>query len=235
MSQSGNDVVNWYKKVKKHNLDNHENPHYEKHGLSLPFRAIIVGASGSMKTNTLISFLALSSGTFGKVILCVKSVDEPLYRQLLETTDPDVIEVFEDGKVPDVRDYKDEKEQMLVVFDDLVTLSKKEQKPIEEWYIRGRKIAGGCSLMYLTQSFYAVPKTIRLQCNYLFLKKLSSTSDLNLILRDFTLGVSKDILYKLYKYATSEQTSFMLISIQDPPEKRFRKNWKDYSLSNVLL
>ena len=61
-----------------------------------------------------------------------------------------------------------------------------------ELFIRGRKIGKGLSLIYLSQSFFKIPKIIRQQFNYLFLLKLSSGRDLNLILSDFSLGVDRN-------------------------------------------
>ena len=121
-----------------------------------------------------------------------------------------------------VKGFEKADEQSLVIFDDLCL--EKSQERIEQMFIRGRKIAGGISIMYLTQSYFKVPKTIRINCTYIILKKLASTRDLNLILSDYNLGVSKDTLLELYKYCTREPTNFMLLDLDAVPEKRFRHN-----------
>jgi hypothetical protein len=100
----------------------------------------------------------------------------------------------------------------------------KDQTRIEQMFIRGRKIAGGISIMYLTQSYFKVPKTIRINCTYIILKKLASTRDLNLILSDYNLGVTKDTLLELYKYCTRIKEDFMLLDLDAVPEERFRHN-----------
>ena len=111
------------------------------------------------------------------------------------------------------------------MFDDLV--NEKDQRGIIEWFVRGRKLAKGFSMMYLSQSYFKTPKTIRLQCNYILLKKLSSTRDLTNILDDFNLGISKDKLLKLYKEATKERKNFLMVDVDATPENRFRRNFLD--------
>ena len=60
----------------------------------------------------------------------------------------------------------------MIVFDDLIadTLSNKKLNPIvTELFIRGRK--SNISLVFITQSYFGVPKNIRLNStHYLFMK-----------------------------------------------------------------
>jgi len=97
----------------------------------------------------------------------------------------------------------------------------KNQKAMSEMYIRGRK--RGISVCYLSQSFYKIPKTIR--SNYFVLLKLSGKRDLNLILSEFELGVTKDELMEMYDDATKEKFSFLLVDVEADKEKKFRKNF----------
>jgi hypothetical protein len=55
------------------------------------------------------------------------------------------------------------------------------------------------------------------------LLKLSGQREVNMILSEFGLGVSKDELIEIYKYATSEKFSPLLIDLEAEPTKRFRK------------
>ena len=84
-------------------------------------------------------------------------------------------------------------------------------------------------MCYLSQSFFRIPKIIRLQCNYLILLKLGSKRDLNLILSDYGLGVEKDELMAIYKDATQIPFDFLKISTTERQDsKRFCHNWTDY-------
>jgi len=230
-------ITNFYEHLPKRFLKSYSNPSYDKHMLHIPYRLVCVGGSGSGKTTLVLEIIKRMPKTFNMIILCVKNVDEPLYQFLLSKVDRDMIHVFEceDGgtsNIPNVQEFKDFDGQILCIFDDLCT--EKDQKRIEEYFIRGRKIAKGISMIYLTQSFYKTPKVIRLQCNYIILKKLSSMRDLNMIMSEFNLGVSKKSLLDLYNDATKERLDFLLIDIDNVPSKRFRKNFLQiYNISSI--
>ena len=217
------DITNWYKKIPSKLVPKYHNPNFQKHKLKHPFRALIVGGSGSGKTQLILEIIHRMSGTFELVILCVKNSNEPLYNYLKTKIDSDRLHIYENGQVPSLSDYKTFNGQILMVFDDLVN-EKKAQEPITEWFIRGRKLAGGVSMCYLSQSYFKTPKTIRVNCNYIILKKLSSTRDLNMILGDYNLGIDRSVLLELYKYAIQNNGS-LFIDIDAQPEDRFRRNF----------
>jgi hypothetical protein len=224
-------LTNFYDELPKKYKKAYHNPSYKKHLMNIPFRALIVGSSGSGKTMLVFELIKRMKGTFNKIILCVKNKSEPLYEWLADTLDKDQLEVYEGAEnVPNVDNYdtKDDPngpQQILAIFDDLVL--DKNQSQITQFFIRGRKISGGISCCYLTQSYYQTPKIIRLNCNYLFIKKLSSERDLNLILSEISLGVSKARLMEIYKQATDDKLKFLMVDIDAPPEKRFRINFLD--------
>ena len=57
----------------------------------------------------------------------------------------------------------------------------------------------------------------------MILLKLSGNREVNLILSEFGLGVSKEELLRLYDYATNEKFSPLVIDMEESPDKRFRK------------
>ena len=116
-----------------------------------------------------------------------------------------------------------------MLFDDCVTYSEKEQNIISECFIRGRKIGKVVSMCYLSQSFFRIPKIIRLQCNYLILLKLGSKRNLALILSDYGFGVDKEELMSLYKNASQIPFDFLKIATNERNDNnRFSKNWTDF-------
>jgi len=205
--------MNFYSLIKK---KKERNPNYEKHGLDIPFYMLIISQSGGGKTNTLLNILSLMDDTFQKIVICLRSKEEPLY-QLLAKKTPEV-EFFE-NEVPDL-DYFNDSKMSIIVFDDLV-LDKQLNNKISEYYIRARKSNVCCC--YISQSYYKIPKLIRINARYIILKKLSSIKDLNLILSEFDLG-NKDQMLQLYKEATKKFTDFLLI---DTFNNSFRKNFTD--------
>ena len=230
MASPSNEVPNIYKSIPKKFIKKYHNPHYEDHKLNHPFRMVIVGASGAGKTQLVVHILSKMRNTFANVYIYTKNASEPIYEWLQEKIPSGLIIKEGLDEVPNlqkdkngvIKGFEKADEQSLVIFDDLVL--EKSQERIEQMFIRGRKIAGGISIMYLTQSYFKVPKTIRINCTYIILKKLSSTRDLNLILSDYNLGVTKDTLLELYKYCTRIKEDFMLLDLDAVPEDRFRHN-----------
>lgn len=227
MTKHSNEVNNFYKIMPKDLNKTYHNPGIKKHGMSIPFRALIIGGSGAGKSNTALEIIHRMSGTFEKIVICCKSKNEPLY-DYLGSKIPKHIEFHEIGSkegIPPVESYSNVG-QMLIIFDDLVL--DKKQAEIADYFIRGRKVGGSISCMYLSQSYFKVPKIIRIQCNYMFLKKLSSMRDLRLILSEFSLldaSSAKEalsLLTDMYKYATDNFTSFLMIDID---KSEFRKNF----------
>lgn len=214
-------VLNMYEHIPKSLLDKAHNPNYHLHKLKIPMRMCIVAPSGSGKTNYLLNLLHLfsqGSGTFATIHIITRNKDEPLYRWLEQITEGQIIINEGMSNIPDL-DKFDKKENHLVVFDDLVL--SKDQSRIEQYYIRARKLS--CSVIYLSQSYYRIPKMIRNNCSYLVLLKLSGQREINMILSECSLGLSKEQLLKMYQYATNEKFSPLLIDFEEEPEKRFRK------------
>jgi hypothetical protein len=222
VEESKDELIDFYKHIPKDYLKKQHNPNYEKHKFTVPFFGLIVGSTGSGKTQTLMNIIKKMNGTFSKIVLCLKSSDEPLYRWLINKLDPEQLKVYEGGEVPPVDDFNSASGNTLIVFDDLVNM--KQQGPIEEFYIRGRK--RGCSMLYLTQSFYKVPKVIRIQCNHILLKRLTTLRDLNMVISEYGLTGLKKQIIKTYKEITAEsKVPFMCIRTDGEPEERFSKNF----------
>ena len=112
----------------------------------------------------------------------------------------------------------------LVVFDDLVLT--KDQSRIANYYIRARKL--NCSVCYLSQSYFSIPKIIRQNCTYLVLLKLSGARELNLILAEGGLGIDKNELLRIYKEATAEKFSPLIIDYEAEHDKRYRKGFDEF-------
>jgi hypothetical protein len=223
-------MVNFYqhKDIQKL-LPKYHNPHYDETQISIPARIGVIASSGGGKTQWLLNFLAKTNDTWGHIIVVYKTA-EPLYEFLQQklkgkniTFYTKLCELPQPNELP----YKDK--QVLLVFDDQVNESEKAHQIVKEYCIRGRKIGKGVSVAYLSQSFFKIPKIVRLQFSHLILLKLSSNRDLNLILSDYSLGVDRQGIATIYKDATKRKFDFLKIAIDEPDNnKKFSHNWTDF-------
>jgi hypothetical protein len=213
-------IENLYEKIPKELLDEAENPNFNLHHLKLPFRMCIVAPSGSGKTNFLCNLIGLFSrgkGTFQTITIITRNKDEPLYKWI--TSKSDQIVIKEGLTNTPALDKYDKDFNHLLVWDDLVL--SKDLSMVENYYIRARKL--NVSVIFISQSFFRIPKIIRNNCSYMVLLKLSGQREVNVILSEFGLGVTKEELIDIYKYATSEKFSPLLIDMEAESNQRFRK------------
>ncbi len=221
-----NSVTNFYtkKEVKKF-VKNYSNPSYNSCLIKHPFRAIIIGSSGSGKSLVAIEIIKRLSNTFDFVVLVTRDASEPLY-QYLQSKLQDLLYIYEiDGKTPipsiqDISKLGNAKSQILVVYDDLV--NEKNQSNITEAYIRARKLNRGISLAYLSQSFYRIPKTIRLQANIVIIKKVSSMRDIRLVVSEYDVGKTRKEIEQAYEEATKDITSFLMIRLDEKADSPYK-------------
>jgi len=217
-------IENLYEKIPKELLDKVDNPNFNLHRLKLPFRMCIVAPSGSGKTNFLINLLSIMSsgkGTFASIHIITKNADEPLYKWIQSKSDQIIIKEGLSNTPP--LDKFDKELNHLVVWDDLVLA--KDLSMVENYYIRARKL--NVSVIFISQSYFKIPKIIRNNCSYMVLLKLSGNREVNMILSEFGLGVSKEQLIALYEFATREKFSPLLIDLEADKNDRFRKGLID--------
>lgn len=223
--------MNFYehKEVKKIMGTKKKNPSFENTNINLNSRILIIGASGTGKTNTLVNFVAKSPNTFGLIIIVNKGIEEPLYDYLKSKLKGSIMfHTLE--TLPSLEEYKeliyDQDLEVLIVFDDLVNDLKKDTK-IKNYFIAGRKL--NLTMVFISQDYHKVDKVIRGQLNYLLLHRVSSTKDIKLILSDYALGVDKNNLIAMYEDATKQPLNYLKIDIQQGDiNKKFSKNLKDF-------
>ena len=82
-------------------------------------------------------------------------------------------------------------------------LSNKKLNPlVTKLFIRGRKL--NISLIFITQSYFAVPKTIRINSIHYFVMKIPNKSELQQIAFDHTSDIDFQDFMNLYKECTAK-------------------------------
>ena len=127
-----------------------------------------------------------------------------------------------------IEDYNPiKKRKVLIIFDDMIAdmINNNKLNPIvAELFIRGRKL--NIFIVFITQSYFKVPKDVRLNSTEFFIRKIPNRREL----QQTALNHSSDIDFKdfmnIYKKRTKEPYSFLVNDTTLPSDNllRFRKN-----------
>ena len=174
----------------------------------------------------------------------VKYLEEPRYQLLINKREQAGIKNLNDQNIfieysnsmddiyDDINDYnKKRKKKPLIVFDNMIShvmSNKKAQQVLKELFIKCRKV--NISLSFLIQSYFSVPKDVRLNFTHYVIFKLSNKRELQKI----AINHSADIDYKdfvnIYRNYTKDHYNFLTIDITLPINDRFKKNFHDSPL-----
>ena len=178
-------MINLDKIVNNNNEEHNEKwPYIPDH----PYRILIIGGSGSGKTNTLLHLIN-EQKDIDKIYLYAKDLSEPKYEYLIRNRENTGIKHLNDSKafiecsntMNDVYENIDNynpkrKRKILIVFDDMIAdimTNKKFQSIVKELFIRCRKI--NISLVFITQSYLSVPKDdVRLNSTHYSIMKINN-------------------------------------------------------------
>ena len=156
-----------------------------------PYRILIVGGSGSGKINPLFHLIN-NQPDIDKMYLYAKDPYETKYQYLINKREKVGLNHFDDHKAfikysndkqgvyKNIEDYNPgTKRKILIVFDDMIAdvINNKRLNPIvTELFIRGRKL--NISIVFITQSYFKVPKDVRLNSTHFFIMKISNKREL---------------------------------------------------------
>ena len=120
-----------------------------------------------------------------------------------------------------------EKEKKLIFFDDMIAdimTNKRFPAIMKELFIRCRKL--NVSLVFITQSYFSVPKDSRLNTTHYFIVKINNRIELKNIATDHSADIDYKDFMKIYSECTKEPFNFLTIDTTLPASNplRFRKN-----------
>ena len=153
--------------------------------LDQPYRILIVGSSGSGKTNALLNLIN-NQPDINKTYLYAKDPYEAKYQYLINEREKVGLNHYNDPKAfmkysndmqdvcKNIEEYNPRKKRkMLIDFDDMIAdmINNKKLNPVvTELFIRGRKV--DISIAFITQSYFKVPKDVRLNSTHFFIMKI---------------------------------------------------------------
>ena len=118
------------------------------------------------------------------------------------------------------------KRKILIVFDDMIANminNKKLNSMVTEFFIRGRKL--NTSLVFITQSYFKVPKNVRLNSTHFFIMKIPHKRELQQIALNHSSDISSKDFFKIHKKCTAKPYSFLVndATLASDNPLRFRK------------
>ena len=128
-----------------------------------------------------------------------------------------------------IEDYnKKRKRKVLIVFGDMIShvmSNKKAQQVLKELFIRCRKL--NISPCFLTQSYFSVPKDVRLNCKHYIIFKLKNKRELQNIAINHSADNDYKYFVKIYRDCTKELYNFWTIDTTKPVDKKLINNFDD--------
>ena len=216
-----------------------------------PYRILIIGGSGTGKTNALLNLINNQQG-IDKIYLYAKDPYEDKYQYLINKRESVRLKHFNDPKTfieysndmhdvyKNIDNYNLNKEnKILIVFDDMIAdmiNNKKLNSIVTKLFIRCKKL--NISLVFISQSYFKVPKDVRNNNTHFFIMKIPNKRKLMQITINHSSDINTKDFIEIYRKCTNKPYSFLVIDTTLPSNNllRFRKNLNitndDYQRSN---
>ncbi len=231
-------IINFDKKLEEFKDKKSINKHFLMP--QWPFRFVVVSPTGGGKSNLVLNLLENDCIHFDRLFVFAKVLDEDKWQFIKDIRDrmqaaidheiekhPEQFE-DEDGneiEIPSISifssnlddlptlDEIDKEEQTLVVFDDFVNERDKANiKIIEDFFIMSRK--KNCSIIFMAQQFHKCPTMVKTQASHIAAFKLGNKRCITELAKTCATRVDHKRFLELFREATSEPFSFMLIDMK---------------------
>ena len=209
-------MINLDSITNKNNKEHNEKwPYIPDH----PYRILIIGGSGSGKTNALLNLIN-EQNDIDKIYLYARDLSEPKYEYLIKKREDAGIKHLNnpnafiecsntmDDVYENINDYNPiRKRKKLIVFDDMIAdimTNKRFQAIIKELFIRCRKL--NISLVFITQFYFSVSNDIRLNSIHYLIMKINNKRELQNIVINHSADI--DDFMKIYRECTKTKFEY---------------------------
>ena len=230
--------------IKMINFDEYKNENKKEHNLNWPYipdhpyKILIIGGSWTGKTNALLNLIN-NQPDIDKIYLYEKDPYEDKYQYLINKRECVGINHLNDPKsfieysndmdkvYKNIDKYNTNKEnKILIVFDDMIAdmiNNKKLNSIVTELFIRCRKL--NISLVFISQSYFKVPKDVRNNSTHFFIMKIPNKRELMQIAINHSSDINTKDFIEIYRKCTDKPYSFLVIDTTLPSNNllRFRK------------
>ena len=204
-----------------------------------------------LKKKNLLLNLIETQPDIDKIYLYAKDPYESKYQYLINKREGVGINHFNDPKAfikysndihdvyKNIDDYNpDHENKIIIVFDDIIAdviHNKKLNSIVTELFIRGRKL--NISLVFITQSYFKVPKDVRLNTTHVFIPKFPNKRELQQIAINHSSDINTKNFANIYGKCTAEPYSFLVTDTMLASNNllTFKKNFLTYMIKIMTI
>ncbi|EGZ25285.1 hypothetical protein PHYSODRAFT_482976 [Phytophthora sojae] len=162
------------------------------------FRMVVLGPSFSGKNNLCMFILKHSPHVFAHLTIIARNPHQELYEYLRDKLDGFI--TFTDPDSP----------PSLVIIDDYSNDNLLQKNLFSHYFPRGRHFK--LSTIFLSHSYFATDKMIRLNSEYVAILKANSKRDLQMVVKDFNIkGVDERSIIYYYNKATERKGQMLFV------------------------
>ncbi|EGZ05264.1 hypothetical protein PHYSODRAFT_534355 [Phytophthora sojae] len=178
-------------------------------GIKTLFRMILLGPSFSGKNNLCMFILKHSPHVFSHLHIIARNPHQELYEYLRNELEGFITFYDEPPSVDTIRSTPLKKPE-LVIIDDYSNDRNLQRNVFSHYFTRGRHFK--LSTIFLSHSYFATDKMIRLNAEYVAILKANSKRDLQMIVKDFNIpGVNESTILTLYNRATANKGQMLFV------------------------
>lgn len=203
-------------------------------------RIILCGPTGCGKTMLMANYV-LKYAEFEQLYLWSKHLDDPkdvycklqeiyekLEKKIRKKMKDENIKILYTGddleSLPSVEEIPYEGKKLVVIDDFINEKNKEHLQKLEELFTSGRH--RNCQVIYMSQSYQAIPKKLRENADYFLFWRLRSKREIQEIAKFHAVDIPNKTFQEIFKDATSEPYKFLLVDKKTPHFcMRYRKGF----------
>ena len=174
-----------------------------------------------------------------KIYLYVKDSYEAKYLYLINKRENVGLDHFDDPKAfieysndmldayKNIQDYNPKNNRKILMFFDDMINNNKLDSIVTELLTRGRKI--NISIVFISQSYFKVPRVVRLNTTHVFIMKIPNKREVQQIASNQSSDIDLKHFIKIFRKYTAKPYSFFVNDTNLPSDHplRFRNNLLD--------
>lgn len=182
----------------------------DKLGIEKLFRMVILGPTGAGKSNLCMHILKESPRVYSHLHVIARNPHQELYDYIKDKLQG-FVTFWDPEAPPSVDAIKKINGLQLVIIDDYSNDKLLQKNLFSHFFTRSRHSL--LSVIFISHSYFATDKMLRLNAEYCCILKANSKRDLKMVLKDYNLpGVSEEDIFRAYTQATRHKGQMLFVN-----------------------